>query len=430
MAKPQPQLPEIVFVSEQVALEPSLGWLRAWRLPTNIIKSLMQPFLNRIILFSELQDGERSSSQDNPQLGDIDFLAEAKDSIHDSEGTKQEPATSLKSLCTIAVDQQSISSQDSSGPNRWCIDVTVGGVVAVFTRFDTQSDSHFITRPALVRIINAGVEVNIRPIPPGKVNKYETPIRGSTFMPQHDVKLWMENKEIRSRKKIALKIIEDTDADQIIIGNNLLTLEFLARVEEANKRTSTSADSTDFLATLVKRRRTKKEIEAAAAKDKAKREEDHEKWLRIQELKSKQPKTTPQSPWTGVRQRLVGEPSAMILSDSRHSSHSTQATVLNEYNDGHQSAHLQDRIHEQYHGSQPFENQMYYNAPSTRSILPVQGSEVAEIQSQRSGTGSSQYTHYSFSQHTMSSMSSAPSFVTDMKPGSRSSSWFDDDDFE
>jgi hypothetical protein len=256
-AKTQPQLPEITFISGQVALEPSLGWLSPLRLPTNIIKSLMQPLLNRAIFFSEHQDGEGSSSQDNSQLGDIEFLAEANDTVHDSKGMKQEPTTNIKSLYTIAADQQSISSEDSSGPNQWCIDVTVGGVVVVFTRFDTQSDSHFITRPALIRIINAGVDVNIRPIPKRKLNKYETPIRGSTFMPQHDVKLRMENKDIRLGRAITLKIIEDTDADQIIIGKSLLTGSFLVRVEEANKITSSPADGTDFLATLVKSKRTK-----------------------------------------------------------------------------------------------------------------------------------------------------------------------------
>jgi hypothetical protein len=175
------------------------------------------------------------------------------------------------------------------------------------------------------------------------------------------------------------------------------------------------------------------EIEAAAAKDKAERDENHEKWVRIQELKNKRPKTPPQSLWTGVRQRLVGEPQAMVLSDSRHFSHSTQATPLAGYHNGQQSAHLPDTVHIQDHGCQPFEAQTYYNTSTTRSILPDQGYEVAERESQRSGTGSSQYTHhtqYSFSQDTMSSMSSAPSFVTEAKPGSRSSSWFDDDDFE
>jgi hypothetical protein len=439
-----PQMLHSEFIQQQIDSQPSISWFQLLRSPKLLLKSLAQPFLRpNIIVATPLED--------DAKLSHVEPSNEAHDNFDHENIARIWLIPGTQSLCTIAVDQQSIASQDSSVPNKWCIDVTVEGKVDVLTRFDTQSDSHFVTRPALNRMIEAGIKAKITPIPSRKIHKYETPLHRSAFVPQYEVVLWSENRRIGLEKIVRLKILEETDADQIIIGHQLLTTSFLNRIEKANAMSSPPTDGTAILATLVKGKRSKskyfdnsilllqhkrelteqttEETKAAAAKDKEKREQDRESWVLVQELKNKRPHTPPQSAWTGLEPQFVKEPQAMSMSDARSSSHSTHQIPPPSY-PLKQPGLYQGMLHRPELGDQRPEAQSYYTA--SENLYSAHTSEVAERHSQRSRTASSQYTHYtqySFSQRTASSRSSAPSFITESKSSSRTSTW-DDDDFE
>ncbi|CAG8982722.1 hypothetical protein HYALB_00001003 [Hymenoscyphus albidus] len=168
-----------------------------------------------------------------------DIRSENCDNYHTGHqhntGNKSHVSLYVTTESNIAADRRSLSSEDSDDtPDFNYVEVLAAALVWIATLFDTGSSTSIITRATLDLLLAEGAHISEIVIP-GGLKSYKSPLFAELWVPKKYVMLHLENLQIGFDRTVKLKILENSDVSQIILGREYTTAKQVERNERANE---------------------------------------------------------------------------------------------------------------------------------------------------------------------------------------------------